>query len=288
MVTLVIGTDRNGCFSFMDVDDEDALAVATPVAGFNNDSEEKNVFISKTIRFYFAAMDQHRIDCTSLSEVHSEWICIVQSAFGTNLKIINNSNSTVTRIDNTSSKQHGAFSHAQHFQIHSKLVGRTQTGAPKKVNVIVHRIQTRVPFSQMKHPPTALQWLQTHQCYLNEHLVWDEQTWDFHHQIGLFVTGFHPMYCTTERARDVFRARNCRAAPRAKVPKFQFFLNAQRIIFNDRQSNTQPFSVKVPSHQSPQLIETLKAVTQTRRAAFASSRMRSKNPEAAYHGAIRC
>ena len=56
-------------------------------------------------------------------------------------------------------------------------------------------------------------------------------------------------------------------------------------MFNDRQSNAQAFSVVVQSHQSPQLIEALKAVTQTSRA-FASSNMRRKNPEA-YQGAIR-
>ena len=92
-------------------------------------------------------------------------------------------------------------------------------------------------------------------------------------------------FYTNERARDVFRARICRAAPKAKVPKFRFVLRSQRIKFKDRQSSTQAFSVEVPSHQSPQLIEALKAVTQTSRA-FASFKMRQKNPEA-YQGAIR-
>jgi Ni,Fe-hydrogenase I small subunit len=55
--------------------------------------------------------------------------------------------------------------------------------------VIVHRITTRVPLSQLKRHPTAYQLLIDKQCYLNEH-YWDEQEWDLQ-QIG-FITGFNP------------------------------------------------------------------------------------------------
>ena len=275
--TFETDVDRNG----KDVDNDDVSSVATPVAGFNKDSED-NVHISKTIRFYFAATHQYCIDRTQPSEVHSEWIRLIQSAFGTDVKIINNSNRKVTRIDNTSSSHRASYSHAQQFQIHSKPIGKNSSGALKHITVIVHRIKTKVPFSQIKRHPSALQWLKKHQCYINEHLR-DDQTWDVQ-QIG-FVTGFNPKFYTSERARDVFRARICRAAPRAKAPKFQFVLNSQRIQFNDRTSSTQAFSVEVPSHQSPQLVEALKAVTTTSRA-FASSKMRRKSPEA-YQGAIR-
>lgn len=109
-----------------------------------------------------------------------------------------------------------------------------------------NRIETKIPLSQIKRHPTAYQRLKNHKCFLSEHL-WDEQTWDVY-QVG-FVTGFNPKFYTSERARDVFRERICKAvqaAPTAKVPKFQFVLKVQRIQVNDRMSKTQAFSIEVP------------------------------------------
>ena len=76
-----MGADHHSHAPNEGVDNEDASSVATPVASFNNVSAG-NAVISKTIRFYFAPTDLHRTDRMSPSEVHTEWIRIVQSAFG--------------------------------------------------------------------------------------------------------------------------------------------------------------------------------------------------------------
>ncbi len=74
----------------MDIDTKDVSSVDTPPFGYRN-SEEDQSFVSKRIRFYFAPYDHSRIDRIHPSEVHAQWIRIIQSAYGDDIKIINNS-----------------------------------------------------------------------------------------------------------------------------------------------------------------------------------------------------
>jgi hypothetical protein len=98
----------------MDTDVEDASSVATPPIGYRNSSEDQT-FVSKTIRFYFAPRDRSKINCVKPSEVHSQWIRIIQTAFGTDVKFINNSNRPVTNLE-TGSSASRSFSYAQQFK----------------------------------------------------------------------------------------------------------------------------------------------------------------------------
>ena len=266
----------------MDINTEDASSVDTPPIGYRN-SEEDQSFVSQTIRFYFAPYDQSRIDRIHPSEVHAQWIRTIQSAYGDDIKIINNSNRPVKNLD-TSPTNHRAFAaYAQQFNVYTKQLGQNPTnGASKSVNVIVHRIMTRVPFRQIKRHPHAYQLLKDNACYLNEHL-WDEHEWDLH-QVG-FVTSFNPKYYSDTRVTNMFRNRLIKALPKAKIPKFQMVFKTHRIDHNGRKSNTQAYAIEVPTHMSPQLIPSIKAATKDTKE-FVPFQMRRRNPEA-FQGAIR-
>ncbi|KAI2494581.1 hypothetical protein MHU86_19951 [Fragilaria crotonensis] len=265
----------------MEIEDEDVSSVATPPIGYRN-SPEDHAFVSKTIRFYFAPFDSSQIDRAHPSEIHTQWIRTIQAAFGDDVKIINNANRQVKNLD-TNSTANRAFAYAQQFKVHTKPFGNSPTtGAPKTAHVIIHRIMTRVSLGQIKRHTNAYQLLTDNQCFLNEHL-WDEQEWDLH-QIG-FVTGFNPKYYSNERVTTMFRARLCKAMPRAKIPKFQMVLKTHRITHNGRKSNTQAYAIEVPTHVSPQLIPIIKEVTQDTKE-FVTFQMRRRNPEA-FQGAIR-
>ncbi len=79
--------------------------------GYRNSSEDHS-FVSKTIRFYFAPYNRSDIDHIHPTEVHTQWICLIQAPFGEDIKIINNSNSPVTNLD-TSKNSTRASSYAQ-------------------------------------------------------------------------------------------------------------------------------------------------------------------------------
>ena len=265
----------------MDTDVEDASSVATPPIGYRNSSEDQT-FVSKTIRFYFAPRDRSKINCVKPSEVHSQWIRIIQTAFGADVKFINNSNRPVTNLE-TGSSASRSFSYAQQFKEHSKQMEKSPTtGEPKSATVIVHRIMTRVPLGQIKRHPTAYQLLIDNQCYLNEH-HWDEYEWDVQ-QIG-FVTGYNPKYYEKDRVTTMFRARLSKAMPKAKIPKFVMALKSHRIEYNGRTSTTQAYALEVPSHNVSQLIPLIKEVTKDTKE-FVTFKMRRHNPEA-FQGAIR-
>ncbi len=264
-----------------EIDTDDASSVATPPIGYRN-SPEDHAFISKTIRLHFAPSDQSRIDRTHPSEIHTEWIRIIKTAFGDDVKIINNANRPVTNL-NTSTSAPRAIAYAQQFKVHTKQHRNSSlTGALRSTNVIIHRILTRVPLGQLKRHTSAYQLLKDNNCYLNEHL-WDEQEWDVQ-QLG-FITGFNPKYYSNERATNMFRARLCNALPRKKIPKFQVVLKSHRINHKERTSSTQAYTIEVPTHVSSQMIPILKEVTQNTKE-FVPFQMRKRNPDA-FQGAIR-
>jgi hypothetical protein len=247
MTTQSVPISSDGHDPTMDIDNEDASSVATPPIGYRN-SPEDLAFVAKTIRFYFAPFDSSQINRVHPSEIHSQWIRIVQAAFGDDVKIINNVNRPVKNLD-TSATANRAIAYAQQFKVHTKQLGQSPTtGAPKASHVITHRILTRVPLGQIKRHITAFQLLTDNHCYLNEHL-WDEQEWDLQ-QIG-FVTGFNPKYYSNDRVTAMFRARLSKAMPRRKIPKFQMVLKSHRITHNGRKSNTQAYAIKFQLTQPP-------------------------------------
>ena len=264
-----------------EIDTDDLSSVATPPIGYRTSSEDQE-FVSKTIRFSFAPSDRSRINSIHPSEVHTQWIKLIHSAFGDDVKIISNSNRPVTNLD-TSPTANRTFSYAQQFKVHTrKLNNSTTQGGSNSMHVIVHRILTRVPFGQIKRQTKAYQLLLDNQCFLHEHL-WDEQEWDLK-QLG-FVTGFNPKYYSNERVTTMFRARLSKAMPRKKIPKFQMVLKSHRIHHNGRTSKTQAYAIELPSHVAPQLIPILKEVTKDT-TEFVAFQMRKRNPEA-FQGAIR-
>jgi hypothetical protein len=264
-----------------DVDYDDASSIATPTTGHRQSTEDLTL-VSKTIRFFFAPYDRSRIDRLHPSDAHTKWIRLIQAAFGEDVQIISNLNRPVTNIEATSAS-HRAFSHAQQFKAHEKTMGRNpDTGAPKTAVVIVHRILSRVPLGQLKRYPPAYQLLKDNQCCLNEHR-WDGEEWDLQ-QLG-FVTGYNPKYYSSDRAATAFCSCLSKAQPRVKIPKFQMVLRSHRIQHNGRQSNTQAFTIEVPSHVTSQMIPILKEVM-TDSKEFVTFQMRRQNPEA-FQGAVR-
>ena len=269
-----------GCDPTRNPDVEDDLSTATPPVGHRNQDSD-HAFMSKTIRFYFAPADRTRLDSMTPSEVHIKWMRIISSTFGADVKIINNNNKPVLNIDMNATAAKGT-SHEHQFKVHQKPMGFTPSGNSKTAVTIVHRILTRVPLGQLKRHSEAFQLLTEHKCYLKEHM-WDEHEWDVQ-QIG-FVTGFNPKFYTPERVITSFRARLCKAKPKAKVPKFQMVLKTHRITHQERTSTTQAFTIEVPTNSMPQLLTIIKEVTKKTKE-YVAFQMCHRNPEA-FQGAIR-
>jgi hypothetical protein len=78
-----------GCDPTRNSDVEDDLSTATPPVGYRNPDNDHD-FVTKTIRFYFAPADRSRLDSIAPAEVHSKWLRIISSAFGSDVKVINN------------------------------------------------------------------------------------------------------------------------------------------------------------------------------------------------------
>jgi hypothetical protein len=262
---------------------EDDLSIATPPVGCRN-SDNDHELLSKTIRFNFAPVDRTRIDSVDPSAVHIQWLRIIASAFGNDVKIINNYNKIVSNITNQTQTTKGT-SHEQQFKIHQKSVGGVDSsGTTKTAFTIVHRILIRVPFGQIKRHQSAFQLLKDNNCYLREHM-WDEQEWDVQ-QIG-FVTGYNPKYYTPEKVMTSLRARltNSNVAPRIKLPKFQAVLKTHKILHHERSSSTQAYTIEVPTHSATQLISIMKEATKDTKE-YVPFQMRRRNPDA-FQGAIR-
>ena len=194
-----------GCDPTRNPDVEDDLSTATPPAGLRKPDNDHE-FVSKTIRFYFPPSDRTRIDHLTPDEVHTQWLRIVASTFGNDVKIINNLNKPVLKVE-TNINASKSTSHSHQFKLHQKSFGANPSSSQKISFTIVHRILTRVPFGQIKRHTPAFQFLKDHNCYLKEHM-WDEQEWDIQ-QIG-FITGYNPKYCTPERVIIAVCARLCK------------------------------------------------------------------------------
>ena len=268
-----------GCDPTRNPDMDDDLSIATPPIGYRN-SNIDHEFVSKTVRFYFAPSDRTRLDSIAPADIHIQWMRYISSAFGDDVKIINNHNKPVLGIDASVTAATGT-SYKNQFQMHQKPMGFTPSGTTKTAVIIVHRLLTRIPFGQIKRHASAFQLLNDHNCFLREHL-WDEQEWDVQ-QIG-FVTGYNPKYYTPERVTNCIRARICKAMPRAKVPKFQTVLKTHKILHQGRTSSTQAFTIELPTHSVPQFIPILKDVTKNTQE-YVAFQMRRRNPEA-FQGAI--
>ena len=280
MTTQSFPISRVGCDPTRNPDVEDDLSIATPPIGYRN-SDDDHDFVSKTIRFYFAPEDRTRLDSITPSEVHTQWLRIVSTTFGPDVKIINNNNKPVTNVDpNENAPKDKAHKHQ--FKQHHKSMGLTPSGHPKTSVTIIHRILTRIPFGQIKRHSTAFQLLKDNKCFLKEHL-WDEQEWDVQ-QIG-FVTGYNPKYYTPEKTTMYVRARLCKAMPKAKVPKFQTVLQTHKINHQGRISSTQAYTIEVPTSSVPQLLPIIKDVTKDTQE-YVAFQMRRRNPDA-FQGAIR-
>jgi hypothetical protein len=136
-------------------DAEDDLSTATPPVGYRN-SDGDHEFVSKTIRFYFPPTDRARIDCINPVDVHTQWLRLIASTFGNDVKIINNRNKQVLHVD-LNAKAEKSNSHGHQFTVHQKIIGSKTSGTQKIAFTIVHRILTRIPFSQIKRHPLAFQ-----------------------------------------------------------------------------------------------------------------------------------
>ena len=271
-----------GCDPTRNPDVEDDFSTATPPVGYRNPDNDYE-FVSKTIRFNFAPTDRTRIDSIDPASVHIQWLRIIASTFGNDVKVINNYNKPVSSIQiNTQTTKATSLKHEQQFNIHQKSAGVDSSGMSKVAFTIVHRILVRIPFGQIKRHPQAFQLLKDHNCFLREHL-WDEQEWDVQ-QIG-FVTGFNPKYYTPEKVTMSLRTRLSDGMPRAKVPKFQTVLKTHKIFHKERTSSTQAFSVEVPTHSAAQLISLMKESTKDTKD-YVPFQMRRRNPDA-FQGAIR-
>ena len=175
MTTQSFPNSNVGCDPTGNPDAEDELSTATPPVGYRN-SDGDHEFVSKTIRFYFPPTDRARIDCINPVEVHTQWLRLIASTFGNDVKIINNLNKQVFHVD-PNAKAEKSNSHGHQFTLHQKSIGAYTSGIQKIAFTIVHRILTRIPFSQNKRHPLAFQHLKDHKCYIKDHM-WDEQEWD--------------------------------------------------------------------------------------------------------------
>ena len=127
-----------GCDPTRNPDMDDDLSIATPPIGYRN-SNIDHEFVSKTVRFYFAPSDRTRLDSIAPADVHIQWMRCISSAFGDDVKIINNHNKPVLGIDASVTAANGTL-YKNQFQLHQKPMGFTPSGTTKTAVIIIHAV----------------------------------------------------------------------------------------------------------------------------------------------------
>ncbi len=260
-------------------DPPDDASDITPTDDRNSSGKERQR-VEKTLRFRFVPNNRNDVNVTP-NHVHLHWITAVQEVFGDQVRIIDNHNRVLPKIDLL---RWTPLQHQQYYNIHqqtpinSNFQDKVRFSSPAKgkAQYIIHRIQTSVPLSEIKAVPKVRQLLVENACYSHEHR-WSEQIWNTTH-LG-FMVGINPQYYDLDQATMKINDDIHKKFPRTKVPPFRLVFSTPQIRTDQFHAVTKAYAIETEKSNSLSMMQILKTTYQDT-AAFVSFQLRSKHPEA--------
>ena len=186
----------NGDKARTNLDNMDDASFSTPKAGVEIrmiDHELKEL----TIRFEFQPKNTDAAKKCAI--VHTHLLLELQIAFEEDVKIFNNKNKELPKIDPI--HWNSPAIHQRNFVIHCK----PGTQRRKSKYVILHRIHTNQSLSTIKNYHTIAALLKNNDCWLKNH-DWDESVWDTvqaGHLIGINPAHYTPIIAAQKLARQI-------------------------------------------------------------------------------------
>jgi hypothetical protein len=110
-----------------------------------------------------------------------------------------------------------------------------------KAPLIIHRIQTTVPLSEVKKNPKIRKLLFENSGYLHKH-QWQENVCDTNH-LG-FMVGINPQYYNVDQttmkiSKDIHKKFPCK-----KVPPFRLVFSAPQIRTDNFHASTKAYAIE--------------------------------------------
>ena len=264
----------------------DDASDATPTDDRN--SRVKDRYLEeKTIRFRFVP-SRDNASAVSPRVIHAHWLKTVQDEFGDKVKVYDNHNRLVPKIDLL---RWSDLQHQQHFTVHQSTPKATSnpthdnrnTTAPRyhspsggNARFIIHRIQTDIPLKELKAIPKIINLLKDNSCYMNHH-KWPEDVWNTT-QLG-FMADLDPQFYTDEQATMKVSQQIQKVLPKVKVPAFRLVYCAPKVRGSNYYVTTKAYAIeteKVHGHTLTDIF--MKAYRES--LAFVPFQMRNKNPKA--------
>lgn len=260
-------------------DPSDDASDMTPTDN-RNAREKDRQSVEKTLRFRFTIKGHNGSNPITPSHIHLHWINAVQDEFGDQIRIIDNHNRILPKVDLL---RWTTLQHQQHFTMHqpshdSGFQNNVRFNSPSKgkAQFIIHRIQTNIPLREIKAVPKIKQLLVENSCYIQEHR-WSEQIWNTT-QLG-FIVGLNPKYYDVDQATMKLNKDIHKKLPQTKVPPFRLVFSAPQIRTDQFRAVTQAYAIETEKKNSLNMMQILKATYQET-AEFTAYQLRSKHPEA--------
>jgi uncharacterized membrane-anchored protein YhcB (DUF1043 family) len=235
----------------------------------------------KTLRFRFKQSNLTTNDINPRT-IHLHWMAAIQEEFGDKVRIIDNNNRVIPKVDLL---RWTPLQHQQHYKIHKQTPNdstnaqetvRFNSPNRRKAQFIIHRIQTTISLREIKAIPKIRQLLVDNSCYLHEHR-WSEHIWNTTH-LG-FMVGINPQYYDVDQATIKINSEIHKKFPRTKVPQFRLVFTAPQIRTEQFHATTKAYAIETERGDSLTMMQILKTTYQES-AAFTPFQLRSKSPEA--------
>jgi hypothetical protein len=190
----------------MNVDHSDDSSEATPKAGKETKKIDQGLK-ELTLRFEFQPRTSEA--ATKCAIVHTHLLLELQIAFDDDIKIYNNKNAELTKIDPI--KWNSPAIHQRNFVMHA----RPGTQKRRTKYIILHRVHTNQSISTLRNYHTISKLLKSNDCWLKNH-DWDESVWDTAqagHLIGINPAHYTPSEATRKLSKQIEAKVNFKVPP---------------------------------------------------------------------------
>jgi hypothetical protein len=253
----------------------DDISTTTEHAG-QQTGRKKNRFEMRTLRFRFErSRDPSKV--TNITAIHTQWMLAVLQEHGDDVRIFGNTK--YQRIlDYDPVKWNDPNYHKQFFETKSQYMTHRKDGIKHRIEVtyIIHKVQTRVSFNDLKNTTKAINILKDNKCYLEEH-YWELKDVSLQ-QLG-FIVGVNPQYYERRKATDLFKEHLQKANGR-NPPKFELIQVKQKAYWNDQMATTKSYSVQVRESDAEKLAKMISKAMEKTPGNFIPYKLRRVDPEA--------
>ena len=231
----------------------------------------------KTLKFRFPPPKDNDGNINPLV-LHIHWMHEVQTAFGEDVIFFDNSNRKIGKLDPLRNKPD---SQAYQFMVHNALNSAVKTSESpiKKTHIVIHRIQSKYPLSEIKNAPNVANLMRKYDFYVNDH-TWSETEWDTV-QLGFFY-GLNPQFYDIHQATCKIQEVLKKNAPRMKAPRFRLVFSSPKVRTargSNRIIRTKAYAIETLRKDRDDMNRILKQAYKDD-GTFVPFQMRSRHPEA--------